>query len=79
MNVLESKIQDQRFLQLIRKSLNAGYFEFKVHKTSIVGIPQGSIISPILANIYLHQLDLFILELKEKFDYIGNSNLKTSE
>jgi len=89
MRVLGSKIQDQRFLQLIRKSLKAGYFEFKVHKTSIVGIPpiafdksiakEGSIISPILTNIYLHQLDLFILELKEKFDYIGNSNLKTSE
>jgi len=79
MKLLESKIKDQRFLQLIRKSLNAGYFEFKVHKTSIVGTPQGSIISPILANIFLHQLDLFLLDLKNNFDYIGNSNLKTPE
>jgi retron-type reverse transcriptase len=79
MKVLGKKILDQRFLQLIRKSLKAGYFEFKVHKTSLVGTPQGSIISPILANIFLHQLDLFVLDLKEKFDYKGNSNLKTPE
>jgi group II intron reverse transcriptase/maturase len=73
MKLLESKIKDQRFLQLIRKSLNAGYFEFKVHKTSIVGTPQGSIISPILANVFLHQLDLFIFDLQKNF------NLKNPE
>jgi len=80
MLLIESKIKDQRFTQLIRKALNAGYFDFKTHITNIVGTPQGSIISPILANIYLHQLDEFVLKLKANFDSkVTNRNLKTSE
>jgi retron-type reverse transcriptase len=74
------KITDQRFIQLIRKSLNAGYFDFKIYITNINGTPQGSLISPILANIYLHQLDTFVLRLKKVFDSkVENKNLKTSE
>jgi nicotine oxidoreductase len=68
LNLLSLKIQDQRFLQLIRKSLNAGYFDFKIRKTNIVGVPQGNIISPILVNIFLHELDKFVIDLKTKFD-----------
>lgn len=68
MNLLSSKIEDQRFLQLIRKALNAGYFDFAIRKTDLVGVPQGNIISPILANIFLHELDKFIHNLKEEFD-----------
>jgi retron-type reverse transcriptase len=80
MQLLQNKITDQRFLELIRKALNAGYFDFKIHITNFVGTPQGSIISPILANIFLHQLDKFVLTLKENFDSkAANRNLKTSE
>jgi nicotine oxidoreductase len=78
--LLENKILDKRFIQLIRKCLNAGYFDFKTYVTNIIGIPQGSIISPILANIFLHQLDYFVLKLKDSFDSKArNKNLKTSE
>lgn len=72
MSVLSNKIKDQRFLQLIRKALNAGYLLDKRPIYDIVGTPQGSIISPILANIYLHQLDEFVEKLKSEFDITGN-------
>lgn len=66
--MLQKRIGDQRFLELIRKALNAGYLAGSLHQTDIVGTPQGSIISPILANIYMHELDKYIDSLKKEFD-----------
>ena len=68
MATLSTKIKDQRFLQLIRKALNAGYMIDKQPIYDILGTPQGSIISPILANVYLHHLDLYVNKLKSEFD-----------
>nr|YP_010183843.1 hypothetical protein LI437_mgp26 [Coccidioides posadasii]QVG61966.1 hypothetical protein [Coccidioides posadasii] len=67
-NLIEAKILDKQFIKLIWKSLRAGYFEFKVYNNNIIGTPQGSIISPLLANIFLHQLDVFVEDLRIKFD-----------
>lgn len=71
MNLIEKKILDRRFTNLIRKSLVAGYFDFKHYHSNIAGTPQGSIISPILANIFLHQLDVFAHQLKKEFDKLA--------
>ena len=80
MGILERRIKDQRFLNLIRKAVNAGYLCNREDKTDIIGTPQGSIISPILANIYLHELDKYIESLKDGFDYKGpKKQLKTKD
>ncbi len=65
---LRERISDDRFIRLIRKFLNAGYVEdWKFHKT-YSGTPQGGIVSPILANIYLDQLDKYMKEYIQNFD-----------
>lgn len=70
-DILGKKIKDERFLRLIRKFLNAGYMEeYRMHQ-SYSGTPQGGIISPILANIYLDQLDKYMADLKGRFDKGG--------
>lgn len=68
MEIIENKIKDRRFTKLIRKALKAGYLTFGRHKINIVASRVGSIVSPILANIFLHQLDLFVLSLKESLE-----------
>jgi len=64
-NIIREKITDERFLNLIRKILKAGYQDLdEVRKDSLAGTPQGGIVSPILANIYLHKLDEFVEQLQ---------------
>jgi group II intron reverse transcriptase/maturase len=58
--ILREKIHDNRFLRLIENLLKAGYLEeWKYHGT-FSGSPQGGIVSPILANIYLDRLDKYV-------------------
>ena len=67
MQFLEHRIADKRILRLIRKWLKAGVSEDGQWSATIVGTPQGSVISPLLANIYLHYvLDLWIKQWREK-------------
>lgn len=73
--ILRKRITDERFLRLIRKFLKAGYLEdWQFHKT-YSGTPQGGIVSPILANIYLDQFDKYMEELKNQFDRGGERKL----
>jgi retron-type reverse transcriptase len=76
--LLKKKIEDERFIALIGWMLKAGYMEnWKFNKT-YSGTPQGGVISPILANIYLHELDVFMDNLKTKTDK-GRGRKVTSE
>jgi group II intron reverse transcriptase/maturase len=63
-SVLKKRIADQETIDLIQKLLNVGYVDIhnltKREEYKTEGTPQGSIISPLLANIYLHELDVFI-------------------
>lgn len=66
-SILRERISDERFLRLIRKFLNAGYVEDWKYNKTYSGTPQGGIISPILANIYLDKFDMYIKEYAAKF------------
>src|SRR5215469_6884110 len=68
MGLLARKIEDKRFLRLIQAMLDAGYLEDWTYHTTYSGVPQGSIVSPVLANVYLHELDCFMNTLKDHFD-----------
>lgn len=58
---LEHRIGDKRLLRLIRKWLTAGISEDGEWSATTVGTPQGAVISPLLANVYLHYVfDLWI-------------------
>ena len=62
MDILSRDIQDGRLLHLIRMALEAGYMEDWVYHKTYSGTPQGGVLSPLLANIYLHELDVFVEE-----------------
>ena len=60
LSILSEKLHDNRFLRLINNLLRAGYMQdWKYHDT-LSGVPAGSIVGPILSNIYLNQMDQFI-------------------
>lgn len=66
--ILRERISDDRFIRLIRKFLKAGYVEDWTFHNSYSGMPQGGIVSPILANIYLDKLDKYVKEYIRHFD-----------
>ena len=51
---------DQRFLKLLKNMLNAGYMENWQYHQTYSGVPQGGIVSPVLSNIILNELDTYI-------------------
>jgi len=66
--LLREKIDDKRFIRIIKSMLKAGYLEdWKFHGT-YSGTPQGGIASPLLANIYLHELDKFVERKQAEFN-----------
>lgn len=66
LNTIKEKVVCDRTLHLIKNALTIGYIEVKKNKKRIkskIGTPQGSVLSPLLANIVLHKLDTFVEEI----------------
>lgn len=80
MNILRKRIDDRRFLDLIWKALRCGVLDQERLKWLETGVPQGRIVSPILANIYYNELDEFVQTLKTKYEtpVSEQKNLKSS-
>jgi len=68
MKLLEQRISDRRVLKLIRKWLEAGIMEEGKVRNPLTGTPQGGVISPLLANIYLNTMDRL---WQKKFSHLG--------
>lgn len=67
-DLLRKRIQDEQFIALMWKFLRAGYMEQWSYHHTYSGTPQGSGMSPILANIYLSELDTFLESYTQQFD-----------
>jgi group II intron reverse transcriptase/maturase len=68
-NILREKIDDEPFFHLFNRMLNCPVVGAeKGGPSSKEGVPQGSVLSPLLANIYLHKLDLEVEKIRQQFD-----------
>ena len=78
-DILRRRIKDEYFIGLMWKSLRAGYMEQWEYHTTYSGTPQGSGMSPILANIYMSELDAYMEEYKASFDRGSESTRKSNK
>jgi group II intron reverse transcriptase/maturase len=60
LSILSERIHDNRFLRLVANMCQAGYLEDWKWGATLSGVPQGGVASPVLSNIYLHRLDVYV-------------------
>lgn len=68
-HLLRRRIQDKKLLSLVWQMLKAGVMEGQLFKRTPEGTPQGGVVSPLLANIYLHEIDKWMDEKYTGLDY----------
>jgi group II intron reverse transcriptase/maturase len=67
LDLLRTRIECDKTVALVKRSLEAGFMVGGAAEKSRKGTPQGSILSPLLGNIVLHELDKFMLQLKDVY------------
>lgn len=77
-NILRRRIHDEYFIALLWKFLKAGYMEDWTFHNTYSGTPQGSIISPIMSNVYLNELDRYMEIYMKEFE-CGKKRQKSEE
>jgi len=60
--ILGRRIHDNRFLELVRRLLQAGYLEDWTYHPTLSGVPQGGVLSPLLSNLFLHEFDQYMTQ-----------------
>lgn len=76
--ILEKKINDQKFLKLVRNGLKCGVIYMDFRQDSEIGTTQGSVVSPLLYNIYFHEFDIFVSTVfKEKVNQTNQTENRT--
>jgi group II intron reverse transcriptase/maturase len=78
LRILGKRITDSRLLHLLHQLLQAGYMEDWVYHRTYSGTPQGGNLSPLLANIYLHELDEAIAQKQATFN-TGRARRRSAE
>lgn len=77
-NILRKKVKDEKFLKLIIGGLKCGVMFLYFRQDSELGTTQGSIVSPLLYNIYFHEFDKFIeTNFREKIKEINTTENRT--
>src|SRR3546814_11713500 len=76
LGLLARRIDDPVFIGLIGTMLKAGCMDDWKFERTYSGTPQGGVISPLLANIYLHELDQFMEEMRTGFDKAAERTAK---
>lgn len=79
LDILSRNIHDGRFIRLVSNMLKAGYIEDWKFNQTISGTPQGGVISPLLANIYLNEFDNWIDEFMTPKDTKGERHKPNSD
>jgi group II intron reverse transcriptase/maturase len=79
LDIIKENCKCTKTLRIIKSGLKAGYFEFgNIYNNLDTGIAQGSILSPLLCNVYLHELDKYIEHLKKEYNK-GSKRLGSEE